>query len=324
MQVLGGFVNRKHHCRLCGNIVCGEHSAQRILLPHIHKSTPQRVCDTCFTSSTLKPERISMINPLASQVDTSLVVTRPSGPLVEIGMPASGVSERDEETGDGSSESSDKDSLALVRELQRADSSDSEVSDVGMTIDGVSTTVSTALPESVIYTHPPLAPGYLGTMEGDVGEPRSRAASLVPVSGRLSLATLHSIGKYNSSDSDDGSSDMTTEEYNMLDKVATALLTSRLEVEGMPSYDSSDVATDSNMFEMTPAPDCLGCALDTDFCPSEGVHTTVDNPGNSCGPPPKPPKRNHTNAPPVQEGHLETDSNTGAIPPPKPPKNIIM
>eukprot|EP00602_Paraphysomonas_sp_CaronLab_P013344 CAMPEP_0185042680 /NCGR_PEP_ID=MMETSP1103-20130426/42490_1 /TAXON_ID=36769 /ORGANISM="Paraphysomonas bandaiensis, Strain Caron Lab Isolate" /LENGTH=1107 /DNA_ID=CAMNT_0027582787 /DNA_START=644 /DNA_END=3967 /DNA_ORIENTATION=- len=43
-----GFTNRKHHCRQCGKVVCGEHSTHRKVLEHINKKKPERVCDICF------------------------------------------------------------------------------------------------------------------------------------------------------------------------------------------------------------------------------------------------------------------------------------
>ena len=40
--------NRRHHCRQCGQLVCGACSSNKLLLPAIHASEPQRVCQTCF------------------------------------------------------------------------------------------------------------------------------------------------------------------------------------------------------------------------------------------------------------------------------------
>merc|ERR1712141_353003 len=40
-------IDRRHHCRRCGLVVCGNCSARKFLLPHI-SSKPIRVCDTCY------------------------------------------------------------------------------------------------------------------------------------------------------------------------------------------------------------------------------------------------------------------------------------
>ena len=45
MYVTGG--RTKHHCRKCGNVVCGKCSHHRLLLPNIHKTQKQRVCSVC-------------------------------------------------------------------------------------------------------------------------------------------------------------------------------------------------------------------------------------------------------------------------------------
>lgn len=42
-------LTRRHHCRNCGNIVCGRCSMQRVLLLHVDCHTTVRVCDACMT-----------------------------------------------------------------------------------------------------------------------------------------------------------------------------------------------------------------------------------------------------------------------------------
>ena len=40
----------KHHCRMCGEVVCGACSRRTLLIAHIDQKKPQRVCDVCFDS----------------------------------------------------------------------------------------------------------------------------------------------------------------------------------------------------------------------------------------------------------------------------------
>jgi len=40
-------LNRRHHCRSCGTVVCGPCSSKRFLLPN-QSSKPLRVCLNCF------------------------------------------------------------------------------------------------------------------------------------------------------------------------------------------------------------------------------------------------------------------------------------
>lgn len=42
------FWNRRHHCRKCGSLVCNDHLQKKMILPHIHKTSAQKVCDNCF------------------------------------------------------------------------------------------------------------------------------------------------------------------------------------------------------------------------------------------------------------------------------------
>ncbi|XP_065179823.1 LOW QUALITY PROTEIN: myotubularin-related protein 2-like [Sycon ciliatum] len=41
-------LRRKHHCRGCGQVFCGECTRQRIRLPKFGYYKPERVCDNCF------------------------------------------------------------------------------------------------------------------------------------------------------------------------------------------------------------------------------------------------------------------------------------
>ncbi|XP_046860101.1 pleckstrin homology domain-containing family F member 2-like [Xenia sp. Carnegie-2017] len=44
-------LNRRHHCRKCGGVVCGDCSTKRFLLPQ-QSSKPLRVCDKCYSELT--------------------------------------------------------------------------------------------------------------------------------------------------------------------------------------------------------------------------------------------------------------------------------
>ncbi|KAL7675836.1 hypothetical protein ACOME3_002100 [Neoechinorhynchus agilis] len=41
-------VNRRHHCRNCGSVVCGDCSKNKYILPNISAKELQRVCEGCF------------------------------------------------------------------------------------------------------------------------------------------------------------------------------------------------------------------------------------------------------------------------------------
>jgi len=45
-------VRRKHHCRLCGFVICDDCSENRIVLQNISKK-PVRVCDSCFLKNNI-------------------------------------------------------------------------------------------------------------------------------------------------------------------------------------------------------------------------------------------------------------------------------
>lgn len=59
------WVNRRHHCRHCGNIFCDSCSSQRSLLPvAFGQRDPQRVCDACH--KTLAPLQQTLTNVIAN------------------------------------------------------------------------------------------------------------------------------------------------------------------------------------------------------------------------------------------------------------------
>jgi len=42
------FIKRRHHCRKCGRVICGNCSQKRILVPAVDAKKPTRVCDKCY------------------------------------------------------------------------------------------------------------------------------------------------------------------------------------------------------------------------------------------------------------------------------------
>ncbi|CAI4222151.1 unnamed protein product [Auanema sp. JU1783] len=45
-------VSRRHHCRACGDVVCGGCSTHSLKIDTVNKNNPVRVCDKCFDSKT--------------------------------------------------------------------------------------------------------------------------------------------------------------------------------------------------------------------------------------------------------------------------------
>ncbi|OAF67893.1 Hepatocyte growth factor-regulated tyrosine kinase substrate [Intoshia linei] len=42
------FIIRRHHCRLCGNTFCDDHSSKKVNVPQLKVRTAVRVCDECY------------------------------------------------------------------------------------------------------------------------------------------------------------------------------------------------------------------------------------------------------------------------------------
>jgi hypothetical protein len=60
---------RKHHCRMCGNLVCDPCSGQKKLLPRLgYHGTKVRVCDTCDANLTENPALIYSSSPLGTEL----------------------------------------------------------------------------------------------------------------------------------------------------------------------------------------------------------------------------------------------------------------
>merc|ERR1719483_892047 len=57
-------INRRHHCRKCGSVVCASCSSQKFLMP-AQSSKPLRVCDPCYATLS-KTETTAVGGPLPS------------------------------------------------------------------------------------------------------------------------------------------------------------------------------------------------------------------------------------------------------------------
>lgn len=70
-----GVINRRHHCRLCGDSICDSCSLSRLVIPfQKYGNFPQRVCDNCYANTTGTGSKL--------QVDTKLPSSVPSQPKI--------------------------------------------------------------------------------------------------------------------------------------------------------------------------------------------------------------------------------------------------
>ncbi|CAB4011683.1 pleckstrin homology domain-containing family F member 2 [Paramuricea clavata] len=60
-------LNRRHHCRKCGGVVCGACSTRRFLLPQ-QSSKPIRVCDKCYSQLTNEENSRDIAKPSSGSV----------------------------------------------------------------------------------------------------------------------------------------------------------------------------------------------------------------------------------------------------------------
>ncbi|UYV84806.1 PLEKHF2 [Cordylochernes scorpioides] len=72
-------LNRKHHCRKCGDVVCGGCSNKKFLIPSM-SSKPLRVCDSCYDSLGSKTTQAPMASRPAPQppVEENLIDVKDS------------------------------------------------------------------------------------------------------------------------------------------------------------------------------------------------------------------------------------------------------
>lgn len=92
-------MNRKHHCRACGGVVCQTHSASEIPLPNLGLLLPVRVCDNCLAihgkngrspaaPTGSKGSRPHRSRPLANQDDDDDLKRAIELSLADSGVPA--------------------------------------------------------------------------------------------------------------------------------------------------------------------------------------------------------------------------------------------
>lgn len=108
-------LNRKHHCRRCGSVVCGNCSSKRFLMTHI-SAKPVRVCDPCYekmSSGTVKPdEPVPPATQGKVRADSNSLSRNESEKLAESGSSA--------EESDGDSENEDNRKPTFYEETEVA------------------------------------------------------------------------------------------------------------------------------------------------------------------------------------------------------------
>jgi hypothetical protein len=55
-------MNRRHHCRNCGHVVCDNCSSKRLMVQHVDSKRQVRVCDSCYSFLTKRPP-VQQISP---------------------------------------------------------------------------------------------------------------------------------------------------------------------------------------------------------------------------------------------------------------------
>lgn len=68
-------INRRHHCRSCGSLVCNNCSTHRVILPEIDAVHPSRMCTLCYSS--LKGHEVSEVTLTGCLEISQILVTTP-------------------------------------------------------------------------------------------------------------------------------------------------------------------------------------------------------------------------------------------------------
>ncbi|XP_043937600.1 pleckstrin homology domain-containing family F member 2-like [Protopterus annectens] len=74
------FIERRHHCRYCGYVVCGQCSKQNFLFPNMSKK-PQRICLLCYKllSADERKQTLERITPMKETVHHDVYNEHSSG-----------------------------------------------------------------------------------------------------------------------------------------------------------------------------------------------------------------------------------------------------
>lgn len=72
-------LNRRHHCRKCGGVMCGACSTKRFLLPQ-QSSKPLRICDKCYSQLTNEEKSRDIAKPQLTSQGSAKKPSRPPPP----------------------------------------------------------------------------------------------------------------------------------------------------------------------------------------------------------------------------------------------------
>lgn len=75
-------LNRRHHCRKCGGVICGACSTKRFLLPQ-QSSKPLRICDKCYSQITNEEKSRDIAKPRSGSAKKPSRPAPPPGKMQE-------------------------------------------------------------------------------------------------------------------------------------------------------------------------------------------------------------------------------------------------